>query len=476
MVHSHHLGRRVIARVEAMHRLAHPDAMSYWTASKIPNDQFLLYCFAVGVGGTQAEEPLAETLLARARGIDDLTLRIADVPGTLDRPYWVHRTISADQIRVHAGPRSWAECLVLLGELMADQLDPTDHCWRLHLMGPVPDAPHLGPDGDTSRIAVLQIAHSLGDGRRTADIARRLFAAPPEVPQTDIRRSFTLPKLLGDKLSALPAARIAASGVMAMLGVARTPLAMAETVGRGLHAYRLSRGTQTSGKDSGVALTAWNRPPGTDRTLRVIVAPREQFVFFGHSVTVGALLAISQALPKHFMATGGGRDGRYTIELTIGRTGKVLARNNFRNAGIDLHVDVDDLRRRAEMITADIEAARDRADDAATVASRQATAAAPAFLNRQGVRLFDPTAVPEAMTGVSVLSSVNRGAANLELGGGPVQFTCGFPGLSPTQGVTHGLHGIGDTLALTVTTSAEIEPHVDDYVARLREAIDALHR
>ncbi|NED70514.1 WSD1 family O-acyltransferase, partial [Streptomyces sp. SID10244] len=78
---------------------------------------------------------------------------------------------------------------------------------------------------------------------------------------------------------------------------------------------------------------------------------------------------------------------------------------------------------------------------------------------------------PEKVTGVTVVSSVYRGAADLTLGGGPVRFTTGFPALSPAQGLTHGVHGIGNAIAISVTTSPEVMPDVERYVELLTDAL-----
>lgn len=76
------------------------------------------------------------------------------------------------------------------------------------------------------------------------------------------------------------------------------------------------------------------------------------------------------------------------------------------------------------------------------------------------------------MTGNTVVSSVFRGAADLRLGGGTVQFTAGFPALSPAMGLTHGVHGIGDTVTITVVAGTAAVPDLDAYAHLLRVALD----
>ncbi|MFZ2239577.1 MAG: DUF1298 domain-containing protein, partial [Gordonia amarae] len=110
------------------------------------------------------------------------------------------------------------------------------------------------------------------------------------------------------------------------------------------------------------------------------------------------------------------------------------------------------------------------ADPMAETAGR-AESATPAFLAHWGIRQLDVQTRPATVTGATVVSSVNRGAADLTLAGGQVLFTTGFPALSPAQGLTHGVHGIGTAVAISVTTSPEIVD-ADTYIGMLRRALD----
>lgn len=75
------------------------------------------------------------------------------------------------------------------------------------------------------------------------------------------------------------------------------------------------------------------------------------------------------------------------------------------------------------------------------------------------------------MSGNTVVSSVNRGAADLSFGGAPVVLTSGYPALSPMIGLTHGVHGIGDTIAISVHAAESAVPDVDAYLALLDAAL-----
>ena len=105
------------------------------------------------------------------------------------------------------------------------------------------------------------------------------------------------------------------------------------------------------------------------------------------------------------------------------------------------------------------------------LAGSRAFAAVPAPLLRWGVGQFDPTVRSPTVIGNTVVSSVNRGPADLRFGELPVVLTAGYPGLSPMMGLTHGVHGIGDTIAISVHAAESAIGDVDAYVERLESAL-----
>ncbi|GAC66459.1 wax ester/triacylglycerol synthase domain-containing protein [Gordonia soli] len=437
-----------------MNRLADADARSFWISERMRTDQFLLYTFVatdVPVSATAAH------LRRCASSVPDLCLRIVETPADLDRPYWVRAHPAADQVRVvdPAEPMRWQDCLDLVAGLEADQLDPRREAWRLHVIGPVNDSRRDRTEQVV--VVVLQVVHALGDGRRTARIARELFAEAAEGAGEMESRPSARQRLLW---ASATATRAVAAGV----GVLTLPVRLAGMVASGLRAYRVSR-SDSPAQFAGVPPSPLNTPPGRDRVLRTLVVDRRELSAFP-TVTVAALTAISIALTE-----GLGEQTRSAVELTIGRPGSARARNHFRTAGVDLHIDTTDLRRRADLIASGIAAARARDDSPLRRAQRRAGAWTPAALVHRDLRGFDLVRRPDRVTGVTVVSSVNRGPADLTLGGGQVTSTAGFPALSPAQGLTHGVHGIGDTVTISVVTSRAVLPNPDEYVQILDRAL-----
>lgn len=152
-----------------------------------------------------------------------------------------------------------------------------------------------------------------------------------------------------------------------------------------------------------------------------------------------------------------------------------LAYNHFGNVGVGLYPDLAAQERTAR-IADDLAARRLRATHPAMRAADLAFAATPARLLRWGMGTFDADVRPAAVTGNTVVSSVNCGAADFSFGGAPVRMATAFAGLSPMMGLTHVVVGVGDTVTIGVhaAESALGGPGgMDAYVAGLEAALSA---
>jgi hypothetical protein len=411
----------------AMRRLAAIDAQTFWMSAQVPNDQFLLYAFA---GIPDQLDPVLTGLVERARACADLRLRIAD-DCALRYPYWVPGDVDPGQLTVHdTAELSWDACLAAVARLADDQLDPRIAAWRLHVFPPVHGVP--GASADTT-VAVLQISHALADGTRTADLAAWLFGrASPVTPVAAVGRGSLALRTVAAARTHRALVRDIAAGRLPASGEPRPPLPT-------------------------------NNTPVGVRRLRTLVRSRSELPP-GPTVTVSVLAAISAAL-RGYLADRGADPSRLAAEVLIAKPGIRAAHNHFRNVGIDLHPELEPAARGAA-IAAELQVCRARGEHPAMLAADRAFAATPAPLLRWGVGQFDPAVRPALVTGATVVSSVNRGPADLHFGTAPVLWTSGYPALSPMMGLTHGVHGIGDTIAVSVH-AAESSVDIDDYVARL---------
>jgi hypothetical protein len=412
----------------AAHRMAAVDAQFYWMSTKVRNDDFMLYAF----DGEAADLGRAvEDVRRRAAQCPDLSVRVRD-GGPLTYPQWVPADVEADWIvRRDLADSSWGGCLDAVAALAEDQLDMRQMPWRIHLFAPVLGIPGTSGPGT---VAVMQVPHALADGVRAAALAAWLFGRSVPVPEVPRPPAGFLP------WRALDAAR----------------------------AHRLLvRDTEAGLLAPGVGyrppLPTNDRPQGA-RSLRTLVRHRSRLP--GPTVTVAVLSAVSSALSAEF----GEAADALGAEVPMTKPGARQAHNHFGNVVVGLYPGLDRAAR-AQRIAADLSSGRRRFEHPGPVSTDRALAAMPAPLLRWGVSLFDPDVRPTQVLGNTVVSSVNRGPADLHFGGAPVVLAGSCPALGPAIGLSHGVHGIGDTIAVSVHAAESAISDVDAYVERLDAAL-----
>jgi len=388
--------------------MAAVDAQFYWMSAKVPNDDFQLYAF----DGEPANCAGAiEQVRRRARECPALGVRV-DEGNSLTYPRWVPAAVQRDQVVRHdLDDRSWDGCLAaVVGGLADDQLDMRRMAWRVHVFTPVLGIPGVAGPGT---VAFMQTPHALADGVRSAAMAAWLFGRAAPVPEVQRPPAGFFPWR----------AVVAARAHRRLVGDTRAGL-LAPGVG--------SRPPQTT-----------NTCREGGRSVRTLVRRRSQLR--GPTVTVAVLAAVSTALSG---LLGDAADS-LGAEVPMAKPGVPQAYNHFGNVVVGLYPELDH-DARVQRIAADLANGRRRFEHPATRAADRAFAAVPATLLRWGVGLFNPDARPARVLGNTVVSSVYRGAADLSFGGAPVVLTAGYPMLSPVMGLTHGVYGIGDTIAISV--------------------------
>ncbi|HET6733091.1 WS/DGAT domain-containing protein [Mycobacterium sp.] len=413
-------------------RMTPVDAMWYWFGTKFPTDQFLVYAFA----GSPDVDRAVSDVLDRANASPDLKLRIAPRWFDVLFPDWCSADVQPDQVIVHAMPeRTWQALSGELAGLIDRQLDPRAAAWKLHVY---PDLSGVPGTAGTATVVVLQIAHPLADGLRSSALAGYLFGRDEDVPGATARPADGL---------------------------------IMRVVERELQKRRFAddveAGTIPPGCSAVPALSTNDVPSGA-RTLRTVVVPASQIA--GPTITVGAMAAIAQALSGYLRARGEDTS-QLAAEVLMAKPGVRYAYNHFDAVGVGLHPDAGSLAERLALIARDLRTSRIHHEHPAFAANERVFAAVPAPLRWWGVKRLNPDARPTMVRGNTAVSSVHRGPADLHFGGCPVTMTCGYPSLSPVMGLTHGLHGIGDTLAVSVNTTESVITDLDEYTDRLTAAL-----
>jgi hypothetical protein len=412
--------------------MAAHDAQMLMLSAKVPNDQFLLYAF----DGTPRDLASAlQELRNNAAACHELRLRVLD-KHPWRYPRWEPDEITPDQFRIHdLTDDHWQSCLDRVSRLSAEQLDPSRMCWRAHVFPEISDIPCVMAGGS---VVVVQMTHALGDGTRSAELAGALLGR--RRPITSVAPPDPGPLLWRAVLAARAHRRLVRDTEAGLLAPPASPRP----------ALRINAGSKVAA------------------AVRTLVIDHDALP--GPTVTVGALVVIAEALAG-YLGDRGEDVSRLGAEVPManGRGRERQAHNNFRNIGVDLHPELGRAER-ADRIAAQLDAHRRRGEHPATTASTAAFAAVPAWLLRWGMGRFDPTVRSATVTGHTVVSSVNRGSADLSFGSHPVVLTAGYPALSPMMGLTHGVHGIGGRVALSVHADANVVD-IDDYTDRLSDAL-----
>lgn len=429
----------------------------YWLSRRTPNDQFLLYCFAESAWQNTR---LRDSVLQRCAAIPELRVRLCPDPTGLSYPVWVPAEPEPAHFVTHRLDRPyWPDLLAALGRLLGTGVDATRQPWRLHIFRGVQESP--APDPAVT-VVVLQISHALVDGRGASRIARALFtdgpgaAAAPGMPL-------------------LPRARMV---VRAGRGALALPPSIVRTFRRGLAAGRARTELAELTAAGRVPPAAPGYPPGalnvpgevTGHSARMLVGRAGDFRMSGRSVTVAGLTAISLALQR-YLRERGAEAAALGAQVPMAIPPRPGVRNNYRSLGVDLAIGAHDPVRRAAAIAADLAARRERARHPLLAAQDAVTAVLPPLLLRRDVRNYPIDLVPERITGHTVVSSVDRGPADLRFGAAPVRFTGGFPALGTVMHLTHGIHGMGDTVTLSLHADPAVVPDLDDYAEHLRAAL-----
>ncbi|MFI1914701.1 wax ester/triacylglycerol synthase domain-containing protein [Nocardia sp. NPDC020380] len=450
-----------------MNSLSPRDAAVYWLSRRSRTDLFLLYCFEET---NQSTELLRAVIAKRVTGIPDLLMHVLDTPANIAYPIWAPCEFIAEQFADHGrSAATWADLEAAVGDLLATSLCANHRAWRLHVFREVSEAPGFAGDRP-ALVAVLQLSHALADGRRAADLARALFTEDPD--RTDGAA----------EVRPAPLARVpdtVARWSAAALALPAIPIGMARTVIRGVAAYRAQRELAELTAAAAIPppaptvapslLNGGGAAPG-GHAVRMLVRDKERLLAPDHTVTVLAATAISLALER-YCAQRGAPATELRAQIPLALTTNTVERNSYRDLSVDLAVGEPDPRRRAARIAADLTLRRERASHPLQSAQDAATAAVPAPLLHRDAMHAPIDVLPERVSGHTVVSSVNRGAAGLSFGGRAC-FTAGFPALGAVMHLTHGVHGLGDTVTVSVHADPVVFPEVDAYAALLDAALD----
>lgn len=408
----------------------------YLFAEDLRTDQFLVYGFA---GCPVSVERAVGEAAERARACCDLRLKVDNPRSGLGFPRWVLGDVEPGQIIVHNSDQlDWPGFLQATSRLIEQhRLDTAQAMWRLHVFVGVHGVP--ASPGLPSTVAVVQMSHALADGVRSSALAGVLFGRsenPPEVAPLPFHFPFAR------SFEALRARRELARDTAA------------------------GRVAEPAGP---VPALSTNNTPNDPPILRTFVRHRTQLP--GKSATIGALIAISEALSGYLLERGEDPSS-LTALVPMANAGLAHAHNHSGPEFIRLFPDVTDRAERARLLAAEFADRKNRRQHAALATNALALANLPGPL----LRWIQSRALPQSVMGNAVVSSVNRGPADLTFGGCPVVMSAGYPFLTPEIGLTHGIHGIGEMVSISVNTTASNISDINTTASNISDIEEYLDR
>ncbi len=275
--------------------------------------------------------------------------------------------------------------------------------------------------------------------------------------------------------------------VTAAIAVPRLPIRIVRTAYRGYLAFQAQRelaNLTAAGElpepGEGFVPNRVNRIEADGAAVhrvRMLVSEASALRVPGRTVTVVVLTAVSLALVRYLELHGEQVDRLGAqVPMALSDAAKAQAHNNYRSLSVDLSADVADLRARADKIAATLRDRRVRAQHPLLTAQDRVTEVVPAPLLRRDIARYPLDVVPESIAGHTVVSSVHRGPADLTFGGGRVRWTAGFPAIGSVMHLTHGVHGLGDTITISLHADQATIPDLDVYAELLRVALGEVTR
>ncbi|OZE39915.1 MULTISPECIES: wax ester/triacylglycerol synthase domain-containing protein [unclassified Rhodococcus (in: high G+C Gram-positive bacteria)] len=446
-----------------MDRLDIKDAIYHFARDRGDSrDQFSLTAFdSVDRPAPSFDEVVAH-MEARAPLVPGLGLRLREAPLNLDYPRWVPDTSPlSERMSDHdLGGAPWADFENLMGDLLRTRLDLREHSWHLHVVRGIGSAPLM--QGAVT-VVILQVGHALTDGLGVSRMVRALFEPVSATgaalsPETEPKRENAVVSTLG--------------------AVVRAPVDLVRSRWEARRAIRAYRATPPG--PPSVPATSLNRAVGPYRVVRIVPIQMTEVRVGAASVTVSALCAVGSCLDRYL------GDGRRTLSETGGTVAAFVpmalprdvewpAANRAVVGTVDLHVGEPDLAKRAELITRSLAAERARVTAAPLLRVARADERVPAPIVRfvQGRRFRQHDRSPSHVGAQTIVVSVDRGRADLELCGAVARFSAGFGALEDGRCLNHGFFGFADVVTIAMVACPDAVPNLDAYTQGL---VDRLRR
>lgn len=409
------------------------------------------------------------------RRLDKLPLfrtRLVEVPGGLDRPYWIKDANFDVEFHLRhialPEPGDWRQLCIQVARLHSRPLDMSRPLWEAYIIEGLDNIPNLPPG---CFAVYTKMHHSLVDGAGGSSFMAALHDLTPDPDPEDEADDESLPRLVdADPSMSELLTKASVNGVKNSLQLLRSTASNA--LGMGKYALDVAR-REIPAPDVSAPRTVLNRAVGPHRVFDAAEFPLATFKDIKNATGVTlndvALGVIGGALLRYLQARGEApEEGSLAAAMPLNmrtRRGTTADNNQVGSVFASLHTDIaDPLERLAAIREGTIEAKRSGEASPmvdtmmlAGVFSPLVTKAAARFWSRNQLSRYIPVNVS------TCISNVAGPDFPLYCAGAKMVDYYGLGVLTPAMGIFHLVFSYSGKLTLSVLADRDIMPDPEFY-------------
>ena len=422
------------------------------------------------------------------RRLDKLPLfrtRLVEVPGGLDRPYWVKDANFDVEFHLRhialPEPGDWRQLCIQVARLHSRPLDMSRPLWEAYIIEGLDNIPNLPPG---CFAVYTKMHHSLVDGAGGSSFMAALHDLSPDPDPDDELDSDSLPRLVDtDPSMSELLTKASVNGVKNSLQLLRSTANNALEMGK--YALDVAR-KEVPAPDISAPKTILNKAVGPHRVFDAAEFPLATFKAIKNATGVTlndvALGVIGGALLRYLQAKGEApAEGSLAAAMPLNmrtRRGTTADNNQVGSVFASLHTDIaDPLERLAAIREGTLEAKRSGEASPmvdtmmlAGVFSPLVTKAAARFWSRNQLSRFIPVNVS------TCISNVAGPDFPLYCAGARMVDYYGLGVLTPGMGIFHLVFSYAGKLTLSVLADRDIMPDPEFYHDCLVASYQELYR
>jgi diacylglycerol O-acyltransferase len=407
--------------------------------------------------------------------------RLLQVPGGLDRPYWVKDANFDVEFHLRhialPHPGDWRQLCIQVARLHSRPIDMSRPLWEAYIIEGLDNIPHL-PKG--SFAVYTKMHHALVDGAGGSsfmELLHDLTATPEPVQQDDSE-----PRLVDNQASNSELLfKASVNGIRNTFGLIKGTARATRDMTK--YALQISR-KEIPAPDISAPKTILNQPVGPHRVFDAAKFPLEGFKdiksALGVTLNDVALGVIGGALQRYLVAKGEEPNGSMAAALPLNmRTRRDATGDNNQVGSVfaSLHSDVSDPIERVKAVGNSTSEAKESGEHSpmvdilkiAGVFSPIITQAAARFWSRNQLSQHLPVNIS------TVISNVAGPSFPLYCAGARMVDYYGLGVLTPGLGIFHLVYSYSGKLSLSVLADRNIMPDPQVYCDCLQASYAELH-